>query len=115
MRFRKDKLVYLVIQIIIVQSKWITYIRWNKFILYVMKTKLTLYLEKSVIEGMKEHARRMGVSLSQFIEREYKTLSQTKVEEPIPKYFKKMQFEDDIPSATDWKKERGDYLEEKHG
>ncbi len=80
-----------------------------------MKTKLTLYLDKSVIEGLKEHARRLGVSLSQFIEREYKSLSQTKVEEPIPEYFKKMQFEDDNPSDPDWKKERADYLSKKHG
>jgi hypothetical protein len=81
-----------------------------------MKTKLTLYLEKSVIEGLKEHAGRLGVSLSQFIEREYKSLSQAKVEESIPEYFKKIQFEDNNRSEdTDWKKERADYLSEKHG
>ena len=80
-----------------------------------MKTKLTLYLEKSVIEGLKEHAGRLGVSLSQFIEREYKSLSQAKVDEPIPEYIKKMQFESDDPSDPDWKKERADYLSEKHG
>lgn len=80
-----------------------------------MKTKLTLYLEKSVIEGLKEHARKLGVSLSQFIEKEYKSFSQTKVEEPVPEYFKKMQFEDDNPTDSDWKNERADYLSEKHG
>jgi len=81
-----------------------------------MKTKLTLYLEKSVIEGLKEHARKLGLSLSKFIESEYKSISQkSKVEEPIPEYFKKMKFEDDIPSDVDWKKERDDYLKEKHG
>ena len=80
-----------------------------------MKTKLTLYLEKSVIEGLKEHARKLGVSLSQFIEAEYKAMSQTKVEEPIPSYFNKMQFDDNKPSDPDWKKERADYLSEKHG
>jgi hypothetical protein len=80
-----------------------------------MKTKLTLYLEKSVIEGLKEHARIMGVSLSQFIEREYKSLTETKAEEQIPEYFNKMQFEDNHPSDSDWKKERADYLSEKHG
>ena len=80
-----------------------------------MKTKLTLYLEETIIEGLKEHARRMGLSLSKFIEREYKSLSQIKVEEPIPKYFKKMQFDDDVPLDRDWKKERGEYLKKKHG
>lgn len=80
-----------------------------------MKTKLTLYLEKSVIEGLKEHARTLGISLSQFIEREYKSLLPSKVDEPIPEYFKKMQFEEDFPTEPDWKKERGDYLEGKYG
>ncbi len=80
-----------------------------------MKTKLTLYLEKSVIEGLKEHAKSLGISLSKFIEREYKSLSQLKVDEPIPEYFKKMQFDEDFPQDPDWKKERGDYLENKHG
>ena len=81
-----------------------------------MKTKLTLYLEKSVIEGLKHHARMVGMSLSQYIEKEYTSLSQkSTVEEPIPDYFKKMQFEEDIIEGVDWKKERGDYLDEKYG
>ena len=81
-----------------------------------MKTKLTLYLERSVIEGLKEHARKLGISLSQYIEKEYNSLSkESKVEEQIPRYFKEMRFKDDIPSETDWKKERGDYLDEKYG
>lgn len=105
----------LFVQTIIVHFKYITYIRGVLYNLYVMKTKLTLYLDKSVIEGLKEHARRLGVSLSQFIEREYKLLSTNKVEDSIPEYFKKMRFDDDVPSDPDWKKERGDYLEEKHG
>jgi len=45
----------------------------------------------------------------------YKSLSQRKAEKPIPKYFKKMQFDDDVPLAGDWKKERGEYLAGKHG
>ena len=81
-----------------------------------MKTKLTLYLEKSVIEGLKEHARKLGISLSQYIEREYNTLSQkSRVEEPKPDYFKNIKFKDSTPAETDWKKERGDYLDEKYG
>ena len=80
-----------------------------------MKTKLTLYLEKSVIAGLKEHARTLGISLSQFIEKEYKSLSRSKVDEPVPEYIKKMQFDEDIPSEMDWKKDRGDYLEDKYG
>ncbi len=81
-----------------------------------MKTKLTLYIEKSVIEGLKDHAKRLGISLSQFIEREYNSFSKTsRVEEPIPEYFKKMQFEEKIPKDMDWKKERGDYLDKKYG
>ena len=81
-----------------------------------MKTKLTLYLEKTVIEGLKEHARKLGLSLSQYIEKEYRFISKkSKVEEPLPKYLKKMQFDDDIPSDREWKEERGDYLDEKHG
>jgi len=81
-----------------------------------MKTKLTLYLEKSVIQGLKDHARTLGMSLSQYIEKEYKSLSQNSiVEEPVPGYFKEMQFDDDIIQDTDWKKERGDYLDEKYG
>ena len=81
-----------------------------------MKTKLTLYLEKSGIEGLKEHARRLGLSLSQFIEREYNSLSQkSKLEEPIPEYFKKMQFEEKLPENYDWKKDRDEYLKKKYG
>jgi|GEM_PF-6082595 len=80
-----------------------------------MKTKLTLYLEKAVIEGLKAHAKQLGISLSQYIQREYKELSQSKVEEPLPKYFKKMQFDDNIHSEVDWKKERAEYLDKKHG
>ncbi len=81
-----------------------------------MKTKLALCLEKSVIEGLKEPARKPGISQSQFIEREYTSFSKrANSEKPIPDYFKKMQFDGDIPSGLDWKKERDDFLKEKHG
>ena len=81
-----------------------------------MKTKLTLYLEKSVIEGLKEHAKGLGLSLSKFIEKEYKSLSQkSEVVEPVPEYFKKMKFKDDAMKDLDWKEERYQFLKKKHG
>jgi len=53
-----------------------------------MKTKLTLYLEKSLIEALKRHAKNMGLSLSQFIEKEYGNLVRSpQFKEPLPPYF----------------------------
>ena len=81
-----------------------------------MKTKLTLYLEKSVIEGLKEHARGLGLSLSKFIEKEYTSLSKKSiVEEQVPEYFKKMKFKERLPDDYDWKKDRDAYLIKKYG
>jgi len=80
-----------------------------------MKTKLTLYLEKSIIEGLKSHARKLGISLSQFISQEYISSSKASAEEPVPEYFKKMRFKEDTSTEQDWKKDKGDYLEEKYG
>jgi len=81
-----------------------------------MKTKLTLYLEKSMIELLKQHAKSLGLSLSQFIEKEFSFLKEANsVNEPLPDYFKKMQFKERTQPNQDWKKDRGDYLEEKYG
>ena len=81
-----------------------------------MKTKLTLYLEKSVIEGLKEHASGLGMSLSKFIEKEYKSLSaKSEVKEPVPEYFEKMKFKDKKTKEMDWKEARYEYLRKKHG
>ena len=81
-----------------------------------MKTKLTLYLDKSVIEALKLHARNVGLSLSQFIEREYANLVHSPpVQEPSPPYFSKMKFEDKLPKDYEWKKDREKYLRKRHG
>ena len=77
-----------------------------------MKTKLTLYLEKSVIDGLKDHARSRGLSLSKFIEKEYAYLSQKpEVKEPVPE----MKSGEDIGQDLEWKEERYQYLKNKHG
>ncbi len=78
-----------------------------------MKTKLTLYLEKSMIELLKQHAKSLGLSLSQFIEKEFSFLKEANsVNEPLPDYLKRLQYDN---SESDYKKDRLEYLEKKHG
>ena len=80
-----------------------------------MKTKLTLYLEKSLIEALKRHAKNVGLSLSQFIEKEYGNLVRSpQFKEPLPPYFSKMKFGEKLPRDYEWKKDRGEYLRKKH-
>jgi len=80
-----------------------------------MNTKLTLRLNDSVIERAKIYARSHKISLSKMIESYLDSVTKPKGKEiSITPLVESLSGVIDLPSDFDYKKEYGDYLEEKY-
>ena len=84
-----------------------------------MDTKLTLKLNQEVIEKAKQYAADKKLSLSRLIENYLNSLpseNSNKDELEISPFVKSITAgtKSSIPNDFDYKKERGDYLEQKH-
>ena len=80
-----------------------------------MDTKLTLRLNESVIERAKIYARNHQISLSKMIESYLDSITkQRKKEISITPLVESLSGVIDLPADFDYKKEYGDYLEEKY-
>lgn len=82
-----------------------------------MDTKLTLKLDQEVIEKAKKYASDKKLSLSRIIENYLNSLtSGVKIDEEIEitPFIKSIRTGVKIPVDLDYKKEYGDYLEEKY-
>ncbi|MBY0245989.1 MAG: hypothetical protein K2Q03_11070 [Sphingobacteriaceae bacterium] len=81
-----------------------------------MDTKLTLKLDQEVIEKGKRYASEKKVSLSRIIENYLNSLTSEKTnnEIQISPFVKSLSSGIKIPADYDYKKDRGDYLEQKY-
>lgn len=84
-----------------------------------MDTKLTLKFDKQVVEKAKEYASKNNKSLSRIIESYLQLLtSKEKTEDAeeivVSDFVKSLSIKTNIPADFDYKKEYGDYLNEKH-
>lgn len=80
-----------------------------------MNTKLTLRLNDNVIERAKIYARSHKISLSKMIESYLDSVTKQKGKEiSITPLVESLSGVIDLPSDFDYKKEYGDYLEEKY-
>lgn len=84
-----------------------------------MDTKLTLKFDKQVVEKAKEYASKNNKSLSRIIESYLQLLtSKEKTEDAeeivISDFVKGLSIKTNLPADFDYKKEYGDYLNEKH-
>lgn len=80
-----------------------------------MDTKLTLRLNDNVIERAKIYARSHKISLSKMIESYLDSITRQKDNEiSITPLVESLSGVIDLPSDFDYKKEYGDYLEEKY-
>ncbi len=80
-----------------------------------MDTKLTLRLNGNVIERAKIYARNHKISLSKMIESYLDSITKQKDKEiSITPLVESLSGVIDLPSDFDYKKEYGDYLEEKY-
>ncbi len=80
-----------------------------------MDTKLTLRLNAGVIERAKIYARSHKISLSKMIESYLDSITKQKGEKKsITPLVESLSGVIDLPSDFDYKKEYGDYLEEKY-
>ena len=80
-----------------------------------MNTKLTLRLNNNVIERAKIYARSHKISLSKMIESYLDSVTIQKGKEiSITPLVESLSGVIDLPSDFDYKKEYGDYLEEKY-
>ena len=80
-----------------------------------MDTKLTLRLNENVIERAKIYARSHKISLSKMIESYLDSITKQKDKEiSITPLVESLSGVIDLPSNFDYKKEYGDYLEEKY-
>ncbi|OOG75354.1 DUF6364 family protein [Algoriphagus sp. A40] len=81
-----------------------------------MDTKLTLKLDKNIIERAKIYASDQQVSLSKLVENYLNSLTsnQTQKEISISPFVKSISSNTGMPADYDYKKDYGDYLEEKY-
>ena len=83
-----------------------------------MDTKLTLKLDQEVIEKAKLYASNKKLSLSRLIENYLNSLTSGKPEGndfKISPFVKSLSSDIGLPSDFDYKKEHGDYLDQKYG
>ena len=82
-----------------------------------MDSKLTLKLNKTVIEKAKEYAAEKEISLSRLVENYFQSITFQKKSADsieITPFVKSFATGNTLPSDLDYKKEYGDYLEEKY-
>ena len=81
-----------------------------------MDTKLTLKLDQEIIEKAKHYASEKKISLSRIIENYLNSLTSDKTnnEIQISPFVKSLSIGIKIPADYDHKKDRADYLEQKH-
>ena len=81
-----------------------------------MDTKLTLKLDQEIIEKAKHYASEKKLSLSRIIENYLNSLTSDKTnnEIQISPFVKSLSSGIKIPADYDYKKDRADYLEQKH-
>ena len=81
-----------------------------------MDTKLTLKLDQEVIEKAKQYASEKKLSLSRLIENYLNSLTSDKSDSDlqISPFVKSLSSGVKIPADYDYKKDRADYLEQKH-
>ncbi len=81
-----------------------------------MDTKLTLKLDQEIIEKAKHYASEKKISLSRIIENYLNSLTSDKTnnEIQISPFVKSLSSGIKIPADYDYKKDRADYLEQKH-
>ena len=81
-----------------------------------MDTKLTLKLNQEIIEKAKQYAAEKKLSLSRLIENYLNSLTSDKASSDmqISPFVKSLSSGVQIPADYDYKKDRADYLEEKH-
>ncbi|WPR71222.1 DUF6364 family protein [Flavobacterium sp. NG2] len=81
-----------------------------------MDTKLTLKLDQEVIEKAKHYAAEKKVSLSRIIENYLNSLTSEKTTDDIQisPFVKSLSSGIKIPADYDYKKDRAEYLDQKH-
>jgi hypothetical protein len=81
-----------------------------------MDTKLTLKLDQEIIEKAKQYASDKKLSLSRLIENYLNSLTSDKPNNdlPISPFVKSLSSGISIPADYDYKKDRADYLDQKH-
>lgn len=81
-----------------------------------MDTKLTLKLDQDIIEKAKQYAAEKKLSLSRLIENYLNSLTSDKPNDDlqISPFVKSLSSGISIPADYDYKKDRADYLEQKH-
>ncbi|WP_396169727.1 DUF6364 family protein [Flavobacterium sp.] len=81
-----------------------------------MNTKLTLKLDQEIIEKAKHYASEKKLSLSRIIENYLNSLTSDKTNNDIQisPFVKSLSSGIKIPADYDYKKDRADYLEQKH-
>lgn len=81
-----------------------------------MDTKLTLKLDQEIIEKAKHYASEKKISLSRIIENYLNSLTsdETNNDIQISPFVKSLSSGIKIPADYDYKKDRADYLEQKH-
>ena len=81
-----------------------------------MNTKLTLKLDQEIIEKAKHYASEKKLSLSRIIENYLNSLTSDKTNNDIQisPFVKSLSSGIKVPADYDYKKERTDYLEQKH-
>jgi hypothetical protein len=81
-----------------------------------MDTKLTLKLDKEIIEKAKQYASEKKLSLSRLIENYLNSLTSYKSNDDlqISPFVKSISSGISIPADYDYKKDRADYLDQKH-
>ncbi|WP_064714169.1 DUF6364 family protein [Flavobacterium succinicans] len=81
-----------------------------------MDTKLTLKLDQEIIEKAKHYASEKKISLSRIVENYLNSLTSDKENNhiQISPFVKSLSSGIEIPADYDYKKDRADYLEQKH-
>ena len=81
-----------------------------------MDTKLTLKLDQEIIEKAKHYASEKKLSLSRIVENYLNSLTSDKTNNDIQisPFIKSLSSGISIPADYDYKKERAEYLEQKH-
>lgn len=81
-----------------------------------MDTKLTLKLDQEIIEKAKLYASEKKISLSRIVENYLNSLTSDKTNNDIQisPFVKSLSSGIKIPADYDYKKDRADYLEQKH-
>ncbi|CAM3024194.1 hypothetical protein SAMN05444143_11915 [Flavobacterium succinicans] len=81
-----------------------------------MDTKLTLKLDQEIIEKAKHYASEKKISLSRIVENYLNSLTSDKENNDIQisPFVKSLSSGIEIPADYDYKKDRADYLEQKH-